>query len=106
MQGSQKMNQINLDEYRKVLEEFLEDYKTYIASYYDYGDDYRRADLRTKMQRQTNLVSRIIANVHKGITLKIEKSGATLSFYQALSSVLTNSFSKSEEIRNFVESNV
>lgn len=95
------MSKTNLDEYKSTLETFLNDYREYIDSYYSghYGHD----DLRTRLQRQSKLVSRIVDFVHGGCLLKLTKSDS-INFYQALSYILTNNVT--DQTRKFIESNV
>jgi hypothetical protein len=99
------MNKDQLDEYKNVLEIFLNDYQKYINSYSTrYGSgDYYDDSLKTKMQRELSLVSKIVASVHGGCSLKLSES-ETVNFRQALSNILTNNISKANRI--FLESNV
>lgn len=97
------MNKTKLDEYKNTLETFLRDYRQYIGSYSPYGGGYGQAGLRTKMQRQSKLVLRIIDFVHGGCSLRLDKS-TTINFDQALSYVLTGNIRI--QTREFVEANV
>jgi len=102
----QKMNKDELDKDRSILEAFLDDYRKYIHSYWGgLSDDshYQDQSSKTKMQRQLTLVSKIVASVHGGCSLKLAESN-TINFRQALSNVLTNNVT--QENRIFLESNV
>lgn len=106
--GSREMSQINLEESKILLEEFIKDYRTYIASYTiaGYGSKekhYGYPNLRTKMQRHSGLVSNIVDFVRGDCSFKLSDTDS-LNFYQALMYVLTNNIS--EQTRKFLESNV
>lgn len=97
-----EINKVKLDEYQSVLKTFLRDYRQYIGSYSSYRG-YGEAVLRTKMQRQLNLVLNITSFVHGDCSLRLDKS-VTVSFAQALEYVLTGNVNI--QTRTFVESNV
>jgi hypothetical protein len=99
------LNKTQLNDYKNILETFLLDYQTYIGSYYVYDEIYTNDNLRTQMQRQLVLVSRIVSLVHGGCSLKINKD-TTLDFHQALSNVLTSNVSKDSKQRHFIEFSV
>lgn len=92
------MNKTKLNEYKKILEEFLSEYAIYTTRAYT-GQDNRR----TKLQRKLQLISNIVSLVHGGCSLKLSNS-TTLNFYTALSYSLTDNLSG--EQRDFVESNI
>ncbi|MFH1382576.1 MAG: TIGR02391 family protein [Chloroflexota bacterium] len=98
------MEKARLKEYKGILESFLSDYETYVASYVNYREDYTCSDLRKILQRQLRLVVDIVAAVHGGCSLRLSDA-ATLNFEQALSCVLTTNFS-SDKSRHFIELNV
>jgi hypothetical protein len=97
-----EMDKTKLDEYKNVLETFLRDYRQYISSYISYSG-YGESHLRTKMQRQLNLVLNIISFVHAGCSLRLDKS-VTISFAQALEYVLTGNVTT--QTHTFIESSV
>lgn len=99
MEGGKEVKKSKLDEYRGVLELFLDHYEKYISRG---AHVYRSDDLRTIMQRNLTLVSKIVASIRGGGSLVLDKSN-TINFRQAISYSLTDNLGDS---CNFVESNV
>jgi hypothetical protein len=88
LEGELGMDNADLKKYRKILEEFLEDYSQFVDS----RRTYIRRDTKTKLQRNINLVSDIVNNVHGGFSFKLVFS-TPKSFHQALVISLSNTLS-------------
>jgi hypothetical protein len=93
------LDKTKLDEYQKILEIFLSEYEHYINR-----NNYGRDAARTKLQRQSTLISRIVSSVHVGCALTLSDKD-TIHFHQALSYSLTDTVDDSHT-RIFIESNV
>ena len=80
------MKEVDLENYRKILEEFLQKYIEYTHYIRRYTPSEKSAEMRKWLQRKTNLVDLIINRVHYDPTYDIK--GTFYTFYSVLASTL------------------
>lgn len=88
------MKEVDLENYKKTLEEFLKNYIKYTDHISYYRPSNWSDEIRTWLQRKTNLVDLIINRVHYEPDYTIK--GQTYTFYSVLASTLQEGANKDQ----------